>query len=103
MSWDGSKVRRLANQVLGRYGSTCWLCGKPIDLTASRRSPLGLTVDHVVPRSKGGTDDITNLRPAHHHCNTSRQARPASIYQPPRSWSGSGTWPGLTAPANPCS
>ena len=51
MSWDGSKVRRLANQVLGRYGSTCWLCGKPIDLTASRRSPLGLTVDHVVPRS----------------------------------------------------
>nr|DAP83128.1 MAG TPA: Putative C4-type zinc finger protein fold, transcription factor, RNA [Caudoviricetes sp.] len=32
MSWDGSKVRRLANQVLGRYGSVCWLCGKPIDL-----------------------------------------------------------------------
>ena len=60
MSWDGSKVRRLANQVLGRYGSTCWLCGKPIDLTASRRSPLGLTVDHVVPRSKGGGDDITS-------------------------------------------
>ena len=59
MSWDGSKVRRLANQVLGRYGSTCWLCGKPIDLAASRRSPLGLTVDHVIPRSKGGTDDIT--------------------------------------------
>lgn len=96
MSWDGSKVRRLANQVLGRYGSVCWLCGKPIDLTASRRSPLGLTVDHVVPRSMGGGDDITNLRPAHHHCNTSRQARPASDYQPPRSWSGSGTWPGLT-------
>jgi len=51
--------------------------------------PLGLTVDHVIPRAKGGTDDITNLRPAHHRCNTSRQARPASDFQPPRSWSAS--------------
>lgn len=34
-----------------------------------------LTVDHVVPRSKGGNDDIANLRPAHAHCNYARGAR----------------------------
>lgn len=96
--WSGSKVRRLANQVLGRYGSVCWLCGKPIDLTAPRSSPLGLSVDHVIPRSKGGGDNLDNLRPAHHHCNTSRQDRPATAVRPRRAWSGSGAWPGITAP-----
>ena len=30
------------------------------------------TVDHITPRSVGGSDDLSNLRAAHHRCNSSR-------------------------------
>lgn len=30
------------------------------------------TADHVIPRSKGGSDDVANLRPAHLACNQAR-------------------------------
>lgn len=42
--------------------TTCWLCGLP----------GADTVDHVVPRSMGGTDEPWNLRPAHQRCNSRR-------------------------------
>lgn len=32
------------------------------------------TVDHVIPRSKGGTDEMSNLVIACHSCNCSKQA-----------------------------
>lgn len=95
MSWSGRKVARLANLVVGRWGSTCWLCKEPIDLSADRRGPSGLSVDHVTPRSKGGTDDLWNLRPAHRRCNVSRQAKPASQFRPPRPAVVRSDWPGL--------
>jgi 5-methylcytosine-specific restriction endonuclease McrA len=38
-------------------------------LTLLRTSKMGLTVDHWIPLSKGGSDDMSNLRPAHWICN----------------------------------
>ncbi|MFD6469381.1 HNH endonuclease [Streptomyces goshikiensis] len=35
------------------------------------------TADHVIPLSRGGTNDISNLRPACAPCNFSRGNRPA--------------------------
>ncbi|MCB1786870.1 MAG: HNH endonuclease [Gammaproteobacteria bacterium] len=64
MSWGGRKVPRLRQQVVETYGRTCHLCGMYIHGTVS--------VDHLIPRSKGGTDDIRNLRPAHLKCNSRR-------------------------------
>jgi 5-methylcytosine-specific restriction endonuclease McrA len=61
--------RLAADEVVRMYGSDCAVCGKPIDLTLKRTSAMGLTVDHWIPLSKGGSDDITNLRPAHWTCN----------------------------------
>ncbi len=65
--WGGRKVPRLRQLVVDYYGSVCWLCGGPITDTVS--------VDHVIPRSKGGTDDLHNLRPAHKLCNIRRGNR----------------------------
>lgn len=93
--WNGRKIARLANQVLAMYGSTCWLCGGAIDLAAPKKSTLGLTVDHVVPRSKGGTDDLCNLRPAHHRCNVKRQAKPVVRLAAARKPVSRSDWPGL--------
>jgi len=61
--------RLAADEVVRMYGSDCAVCEKPIDLTLKRTSAMGLTVDHWIPLSKGGSDDITNLRPAHWTCN----------------------------------
>ncbi len=46
-------------------GGVCWLCGKP----------GADTKDHVRPLSKGGTNDPSNLRPAHRACNSRKGAR----------------------------
>jgi 5-methylcytosine-specific restriction endonuclease McrA len=36
---------------------------------------LGFTFDHVIPVSKGGTNDLQNIRPAHRSCNSARGNR----------------------------
>ena len=74
MTWGGARAIRKRQQVLEVYGNVCWLCGQPI---------AGLpSADHVIPRSKGGSDDIENLRPAHTGCNARRGNRVAKRRAP---------------------
>lgn len=60
--------------LLGRVGATCWLCSGRIDLTVKHPSPRALECDHVIPVSRGGSDELDNLRPAHAECNRARGA-----------------------------
>ena len=50
----------------------CWLCEGPVDPDAVAGSPAVGTVDHVVPRSRGGGSEPSNLRLAHRRCNGAR-------------------------------
>lgn len=57
--------------IYDRDGWACQICGRPIP----RMPTLWIdraTLDHIIPRSKGGTDDPSNLRAAHHGCNSLR-------------------------------
>lgn len=66
VAWGGRRIARLLAFVLSEYGDVCHLCGR-----------AGSTsIDHVIPRSMGGTDDLENLRPSHGSCNSARQAMP---------------------------
>lgn len=58
--------------VVAVRGNRCHICGKKIDLAVSRMSPGGLTIDHLLPVSMGGTNDLTNLHVAHRRCNVAR-------------------------------
>lgn len=52
-----------------RDGTACRLCGHEVDMTLSGMSYWGPTADHMVPVSRGGEDEPTNLQLAHRICN----------------------------------
>jgi 5-methylcytosine-specific restriction endonuclease McrA len=85
MTWTAPPGwQKLRRAVFQRYGRQCWRCGRPAG-----------TIDHVLPQVLGGSDDISNLRPACAHCNYSTGAslgnrlRGGRVYQP---WSTARRW-----------
>ena len=73
LTWEealAGEVARKAHlsQQLRRIDPHCRYCGK---LLSKRLS----TLDHVVPRSRGGADDLTNLVLACRRCNLCKGAR----------------------------
>lgn len=75
MRWAGRKIARLRQLVIDTYGLTCWICGQGISPDIPHPHPASLSIDHVHRRCDGGSDDLTNLRPAHLHCNCGRGNR----------------------------
>lgn len=64
--------------VMHLHQGICHLCGKP----------YADTIDHIVPVAHGGSDDVSNLKPAHTSCNSrKRDAKPpAWTYDKPDMW-----------------
>ena len=59
-----------------RDGWACVYCGRgPRDLRDYRAAQVVLTLDHLLPRSKGGDNSARNLVPACRAGNCSRQDR----------------------------
>jgi hypothetical protein len=59
--WDERKANEYAINrpiALAKNDGNCVYCGKPAD-----------SVDHIMPRSRGGSDTIDNLAPACMDCN----------------------------------
>ncbi|HSN20083.1 MAG TPA: HNH endonuclease signature motif containing protein [Usitatibacter sp.] len=63
--------RRLRERVIARDGLVCGICGGDVPRD-------DVHIDHIVPVSLGGADDIDNLRVAHAFCNVSRGNRGAA-------------------------
>lgn len=71
----GSFTRREWEDLLARTPK-CPRCRRrwtSIRPPAGRTSPV--TVDHVMPLSRGGSNDISNIQPMCHRCNSSKGAR----------------------------
>lgn len=70
-NWQGMnwirQEKRLA--IYLRDGCACAWCGAKVE------DGTQLTLDHLVPHCKGGSNDETNLVTACKHCNDSRGAR----------------------------
>lgn len=59
--------RNLRREIIARDNGKCKLCGKG-----------GSVVDHIKPRSRGGTDDKSNLRLICKTCDKRLRAREAA-------------------------
>jgi 5-methylcytosine-specific restriction endonuclease McrA len=70
-----SKEKR--RRIIGRDRSTCYLCG-------ARRESNELVLDHIIPRSRGGTNQDSNLAVACYPCDAFKADRLL----------GELTWPG---------
>jgi ATP adenylyltransferase len=65
-NYTNSHIKRRKKKRLMRKGNNrCAICGLGVDLASAN-------LDHIVPRSKGGRNDIFNLRVTHRTCNTKR-------------------------------
>jgi hypothetical protein len=51
--------------ALAKGGGRRWYCGRPLVAASA-----DFTIDHVIPRNRGGTDLSGNLVPACRTCNT---------------------------------
>jgi hypothetical protein len=59
--------------VLARDNWTCCSCGR-----SSKEEGITLEVDHITPRSKGGTNEINNLQTLCKKCNIGKSNRDAT-------------------------
>lgn len=72
----GRRVRAYLGQ---RYGWTCHWCGARLVEAGGAEPSKGrhpATVEHLVPKHAGGTDELSNLRLAGEVCNISREPGP---------------------------
>ena len=60
--------------IYERDGWTCQLCDGPVDPDAADHAERA-SLDHIVPQSRGGSHDPSNLRMAHVGCNARRRDR----------------------------
>ena len=61
---------RLRLEIYVRDGWACYLCGSAVDRDGDPNGDRAPSLDHVIPRSKGGTHDPSNLKTACRSCNS---------------------------------
>jgi hypothetical protein len=61
---------KLRNQVWNKTGGKCWYCGNQTIPFGSQMNSF--CADHVLPRVRGGKDELDNLVPACFHCNSTK-------------------------------
>ncbi len=63
-TYDTAEYKRNRKITLEQNNYICHYCTGP-----------ATTADHIVPVSQGGTNELSNLLPACHNCNSTRQDR----------------------------
>ena len=59
-------------RIYFRDNGKCGICGDHIDTALKHPDPRSLSLDHIIPRSKGGSHSATNLQAAHLSCNVAK-------------------------------
>ena len=65
--WTKQERQWRIQAIMRRDGKRCWLCGERLNKRNDRT-----TIDHAIPKGRGGTNHLHNLRLAHESCNNAR-------------------------------
>jgi hypothetical protein len=60
--------------VFDRDGWRCGICNQPVDKTLEWPDPMSVSLDHIVPMSRGGDHSYENVQCAHLVCNQTKSA-----------------------------
>lgn len=73
---DSPRARyTLRRQIAERHTWLCHWCSRPLNEDGGQASnELYATIEHLIQRSQGGTNDLDNLRLACRRCNNERHA-----------------------------
>lgn len=74
-TWQKTGENVTVSGLRERDGDSCGICGDEIDFSLGGRNPMGRSVDHVLPRSKGGAHTWANTQLAHLRCNLFKGAK----------------------------
>ena len=83
---EASHLRRLAikgvdaerfdyGEIFERDNWICGLCDRPINSELRWPDPMSVSLDHVVPISRGGKHEIANAQASHLRCNMKKGNR----------------------------
>ena len=61
--------KSIRKELYLRCGGRCPICGKQLQIKNSNILDTYMTIDHIIPKSKNGTNNIENLRPMCRDCN----------------------------------
>lgn len=68
-------IIQFLSAVIERDGLNCGICGDRVNLALKHPEYMSRSLDHVLPRSMGGADDLSNLQLTHLICNIRKSNR----------------------------
>ena len=68
-------------RVFNKYNGRCAYCGRKISLES-------MTIDHWIPKSDGGDNNIDNLFPSCLQCNKDKSNEPLVLLRMKMAWEG---------------
>ena len=63
------KKQQQFDELRQRDGDKCWRCHRVMRFDLPRGHDQAPTLEHILPKSKGGTGALNNLCLCHRHCN----------------------------------
>lgn len=70
------KKQTIKRIILEKTGGVCAKCGRPLPLEKT-------TIDHLIPKYRSGTDDMSNLIPMCKRCNKQKGSRIVGVEELP--------------------
>ena len=81
--FEPEKRKEIIFKLAEKYGWVCWYCNLPLSSSSVKLYPdaeigvvesrqISIHIDHIVPKSHGGTDDLANLALSCEFCNRAK-------------------------------